>query len=433
MSAPASAPALASLCASAGALEGPHALNVNNIETVEILSTSAFISRARDTLATSLSTTRTVRTPNARASRYNRAVSHEHSHEHRSPDRRGVLYAIAAAALFGASTPLSRALLASVAPTMLAALLYLGGGAGLALSWAIRRGTPLERRDAPWLAAVSLVGGVLAPIALLVGLKHSAASVASLLLNLESVFTALIAWRVFREPIDRRLAFGMALVLAGSLVLTASGAGALSTVRDGRAWGPWLIVLACFLWAVDNNGTRKISDADVRAVVSIKCLVAGSVNLAIALATGARWPSGAVIAKAMALGSLSYGASLLLFVLALRHLGAARTGSWFALAPFVGALGSTVFLQEPVTVALIVATAAMGLGLALHAIERHEHEHAHAELEHEHPHRHDDGHHGHAHADGEALEGHSHRHRHERVVHRHPHFPDTHHQHTHDA
>lgn len=345
-----------------------------------------------------------------------------------------MLFAIAAAVLFGASTPLSRILLASIAPTMLAALLYLGGGVGLALSWLVRRGTPLERRDAPWLAAVSIVGGVLAPIALLVGLKHSAASVASLLLNLESVFTALIAWRVFREPIDRRLAFGMALVLAGSLVLTASSAGG-SAVRDARAWGPWLIVLACFLWGVDNNGTRKISDADVRAVVSVKCLVAGSVNLAIALATGARWPSGPVIAEAMALGSLSYGASLLLFVLALRHLGAARTGSWFALAPFVGALGSTVFLQEPVTLSLIVAMAAMALGLALHAIERHEHEHTHSEIEHEHGHRHDDGHHEHAHThdEGPVIEGHSHRHRHERMVHRHPHFPDTHHQHTHEA
>jgi drug/metabolite transporter (DMT)-like permease len=343
--------------------------------------------------------------------------------------------AIGAAVLFGASTPLSRALLVQIAPAMLAALLYLGAGVGLALSWLVRRGAPLARADAPWLAGAALFGGVLGPMALLFGLRATPAGPASLLLNLESVFTALVAWRVFREAIDRRLALGMALVLAGSLALAWPSTAALAQGAQGaRWWGPALIALACALWAIDNNLTRKVSDADVRAVVAVKCLVAGAVNLGVALVSGAVIPAKSLLVRALALGFASYGVSLLLFVLALRHLGAARTGSWFALAPFVGALGAVLLLREPVTGAMAFATLMMGVGLALHAIERHDHDHTHEESTHAHGHRHDDGHHAHAHAEGVAVrEGHSHEHTHGRVVHRHPHFPDTHHRHTHEA
>lgn len=344
--------------------------------------------------------------------------------------------AVAAAVLFGASTPLSRSLLAHVSPVMLAALLYLGAGLGLALSWLIRRGNPLARADLPWLAGASLFGGVLGPIALLFGLRATPAGPASLLLNLESVFTALLAWALFREAIDRRLAAGMVLVFAGSLSLawpSDSASTVARSITDARWYGPPLIALACALWAIDNNLTRKISDADVRAVVALKCLVAGAVNLGIAFASGASLPDKTLLVRALVLGFASYGLSLLFFVLALRNLGAARTGSWFSLAPFVGALGAVLYLHEPITTAFAFASLLMGAGLALHAIEKHEHEHAHREETHEHAHRHDDGHHEHSHEAGvDSSEGHSHKHTHRQLVHKHPHFPDTHHRHEHE-
>lgn len=348
-----------------------------------------------------------------------------------SPLTRGIFYAIAAAVLFGASTPLSRALLVRVSPALLAALLYLGGGVGLSLSVVVAKpGAGLVRNDARWLAGATLFGGVLGPLALLFGLRATPAGTASLLLNLESVFTAFVAWRVFGEQIDRRLAAGMALVLAASTVLAWPGQvhGATSVI------GPLGIAAACLCWAIDNNLTRKVSDADPRIVVAIKCSVAGAVNLVIALALGARWPGSTMLAASMAVGLSSYGISLLFFVLALRHLGAARTGSWFSLAPFIGAGLSIVFAREPLTVALVVASALMGLALYLHATEKHEHEHKHEPMRHHHGHRHDDGHHTHAHAPGIAVfEGHEHEHEHERIVHAHAHFPDTHHQHDHGS
>lgn len=346
-----------------------------------------------------------------------------------SPPTRGILYAIAAAVLFGASTPLSRALLTRVSPALLAALLYLGGGIGLSLSLFVGRpGARLVRSDARWLAGATLFGGVLGPLALLFGLRATPAGTASLLLNLESVFTAFVAWRVFHEQIDRRVAAGMALVLVASTVLAWPG----QVHGASSVFGPLAIAGACLCWAIDNNLTRKVSDADPRIVVAIKCSVAGLVNLAIALALGAQWPGGAMLAASMTVGLSSYGVSLLFFVLALRHLGAARTGSWFSLAPFIGAGLSLLITREPLTVALVVASALMGVALYLHATEKHEHEHEHEPVRHRHGHRHDDGHHQHEHPAGiDVFEGHEHEHTHERIVHAHAHFPDTHHQHEH--
>jgi drug/metabolite transporter (DMT)-like permease len=347
-----------------------------------------------------------------------------------SPPTRGILYAIAAAVLFGASTPLSRLLLSRVTPALLAALLYLGAGVGLALSLGLaRRGAGLVRSDARWLAGATLFGGVLGPLALLYGLRATPAGVASLLLNLESVFTAFVAWRVFGEQIDRRLAAGMGLVLVASSVLAWPG----QVHGAPTITGPVAIAIACLCWAIDNNFTRKVSDADPRLVVAVKCSVAGAVNLAIALALGARWPGGTMVAVSLFVGLLSYGVSLLCFVLALRHLGAARTGSWFSAAPFIGAGLSLFVAREPLTVALVVASALMGIALYLHGTEKHEHSHEHPPTRHRHGHRHDDGHHRHEHAEGIAVfEGHEHEHEHERVVHAHAHFPDTHHQHEHE-
>lgn len=343
----------------------------------------------------------------------------------------GVGYAVVAALLFGASTPLAKSLLRDLSPWTLAGALYLGAGIGLSALWALtpsRRGPLPTRRDAPWLAGAVFAGGAVAPVLLMEGLRRTPGTTASLLLNLEGVFTAAIAWRVFREHVDRRLALGMALVVGASALLSWSGplVGARSLV------GPLCIAGACLGWAVDNNLTRRVSDLDPRVLVIAKGLVAGSVNLALGVSAATSTPALRPLLGALALGFVSYGLSLVSFVIALRHLGTARTSAWFALAPFVGAAGSVALLGERPAASFYVACAAMGVGLWLHLAERHDHVHRHAPREHEHAHAHDE-HHQHAHEDGVAvLDGHTHAHRHEALEHAHPHFPDTHHRHTHD-
>jgi drug/metabolite transporter (DMT)-like permease len=345
----------------------------------------------------------------------------------------GVPFALASAALFGASTPLAKLLLGAVDPWLLAGVLYLGAGLGLALArpWLHRLGeggaaeAPLRRSDLPWLAAVVLFGGVLGPVLLMLGLARTDAAAAALLLNLESLATLAIAWLVFRENVDRRIFLGAMAILAGAIVLSWSGGGA------GLSWGALLIAGACLSWGVDNNLTRKLSAADPVQIAMLKGLVAGPVNLALALAQGASLPSTGPVLGGLLVGFLGYGASLALFILALRHLGTARTGAYFATAPFVGALLAVPLFGEPVTLRLLVAGALMAFGVWLHLTERHEHEHAHEPMEHEHPHVHDE-HHRHAHGpDDPAGEPHMHRHRHARLVHRHPHYPDLHHRHGH--
>jgi drug/metabolite transporter (DMT)-like permease len=350
---------------------------------------------------------------------------------HRLP---GVPFALASAALFGASTPLAKLLLGAVDPWLLAGVLYLGAGLGLALvrPWLRRSGAgggaaeaPLRRADLPWLAAVVLVGGVLGPVLLMLGLARTEAAPAALLLNLESLATLAIAWLVFGENVDRRIFVGAMAILAGAAVLSWSGEGV------GLGWGALLIAGACLAWGVDNNLTRKLSAADPVQVAMLKGLVAGPVNLALALAQGASLPPAGPLLGGLLAGFLGYGASLALFILALRHLGTARTGAYFATAPFVGASLAVPMFGEPATPRLLAAGGLMGLGVWLHLTERHEHEHVHEPLEHEHPHLHDE-HHRHAHRPDEpASEPHTHPHRHGRLVHRHPHYPDLHHRHGH--
>lgn len=348
----------------------------------------------------------------------------------------GAWLALASAALFGASTPLAKLLLGATDPQLLAGLLYLGSGLGLAAlrPLLLRRpgGAPAEaalgRRDWPWLAGAILAGGVLSPALLLWGLARTPASTASLLLTLEGVFTLAIAWLAFRESVDRRLALGAASILAGAVLLSWQGApgaaGGLGTLA---------IVAACLGWAVDNNLTRKVALADPLQVATFKGLIAGTANAALALLAGQRLPGPGAVAAAGLLGLLAYGASLVLFVRALRLVGAARTGAYFATAPFVGALLAAALLGEPVTARLLAAGGLMALGVWLHLSERHEHEHAHPALEHAHRHVHD-AHHRHAHAaDDPPGEPHSHPHAHPPMRHRHPHFPDAHHRHRHTA
>jgi drug/metabolite transporter (DMT)-like permease len=342
--------------------------------------------------------------------------------------------ALGAAALFGASTPLAKRLTGEIHPVMLAGLLYAGSGAGLAAMLAGRRflransGASIawpRRADLGWLAAAILVGGIVGPVLLMFGLERTAASSASLLLNAEAVLTALFAWFVFREHFDARIALGMASIVAGGIALAWPGSGA-STPS-----GALLVVGACACWALDNNLTRKVAAGDAIAIACLKGLAAGVVNVALALALDQAFPAYVHVAAAAAIGFLGYGVSLALFVVALRGLGAGRTGAYFSVAPFIGAALAVLLDREPLTAQLMLAGTLMAIGVWLHLSERHEHLHAHPELIHEHAHVHD-LHHRHAH-DGQwdGREPHTHRHLHAAMTHRHPHFPDIHHQHEH--
>ena len=351
--------------------------------------------------------------------------------------RRGVGLALGAAFLFGASAPFAKLLLADAAPQLLAGLLYLGSGVGLGIVWLrqrhsaeIARETPLTRRDIPWLAGAIVFGGALGPLLLMIGLTRAPASGASLLLNLEGVFTALLAWFVFRENFDRRIALGMLAIVAGGAALSWEG-----RLAWGGVAGPLAITGACLCWAIDNNLTQKVSAGDPVQITMLKGLAAGSVNTAIAFLLGASWPAAPRVIAALVLGFLSYGVSLVLFVLALRNLGTARTGAYFSTAPFVGALLSIAIFRERPTTILIVAAVLMGLGVWLHFTERHEHEHHHEMLDHDHAHVHDE-HHQHVHAPSDPPvtdpTPHTHWHRHSPIVHSHPHYPDIHHRHSHE-
>jgi drug/metabolite transporter (DMT)-like permease len=345
-------------------------------------------------------------------------------------NRAAIAYALASAALFGASTPLAKLLVGAIAPLLLAGLLYLGSGIGL-LAWFLLRGRPeratsLGRADLPWLAGAIAAGGVAGPALLMYGLTRSDGATASLLLNLEAVFTAAIAWMVFRENVDRRIFAGMAAIVAGGVVLSWH-----EMPRAGGLAGPLLIAAACLAWAVDNNLTRRVSGGDAVTIAGLKGLVAGSVNLTLAMAQGASLPGVPLAAAAGALGLFGYGISLVLFVVALRHLGTARTGAYFSVAPFFGAALALLVLRESPSAAFWIAAALMAAGVWLHLTERHQHPHLHEPMEHTHVHSHDE-HHRHEHGfDWDGREPHTHAHAHRRLAHSHPHYPDLHHRHDH--
>ncbi len=348
--------------------------------------------------------------------------------------RPGIIDALAAAALFGASTPLAKLLVGAVPPVLLAGLLYLGSGVGLLGWWWLRRRlgrevreAALARHDVPWLAGAILAGGVVGPVLLMSGLAHLSAAAVSLMLNLEGVFTASLAWFVFRENFDRRIALGMALIVAGGVVLAWPDEAAGGT-------SPWTLAIvgACFAWAIDNNLTRKVSAGDPVQIAGLKGLMAGLVNTGIALAMGYPLPAAMATVAAGVVGLLGYGLSLVLFVLALRHLGSARTGAYFSTAPFLGAGLSLLLLRETPGFAFFGAAGLMAAGVWLHVTERHEHSHTHEALAHDHAHVHDE-HHQHAHDfSWDGREPHTHFHAHAPLVHSHPHYPDLHHRHAHD-
>ncbi|MEA9993006.1 EamA family transporter [Pseudomonas sp. 10B1] len=342
-----------------------------------------------------------------------------------------VLYALAAAALFGVSTPLAKLFGIGINPLLLAGLLYLGSGLGLAVTRVIRdrgwRASGLTPLEWPWLIGAIAFGGVLGPALLMFGLMRTSGATASLMLNLEAVLTALVAWVVFKENADRRIVAGMIAIVLGGLVLSWS-----QQRQPAFDWlGPMAITLACLCWAIDNNLTRKVSGSDALFVAGSKGLVAATVNCSLALFMGSRLPGISVLAPTLLLGFLGYGVSLVLFVLALRGLGSARTGAYFSTAPFLGAAISLLLLNEPAPPLFWVASTLMGIGVWLHLTENHAHAHEHAPLKHNHRHVHDE-HHQHKHAfKWESAEPHSHEHAHAPLQHSHFHFPDIHHRHRH--
>lgn len=320
---------------------------------------------------------------------------------------RNVLFALLAAALFGASTPFAKLLVGNTPPVLLAGLLYLGSGLGLTLIRLVRdRGwqpSGLSRAEWPWLLGAIFFGGVAGPVALMFGLLTTSGSSASLLLNLEAVLTAAIAWVVFKENADKRIVLGMASIVAGGLVLSWPGHSA----RASDWVGPVLIGVACLCWAIDNNLTRKVSASDALFVAGSKGVVAGLANTLLALSLGAVLPGFATTLATMGVGLLGYGFSLVLFVLALRGLGTARTGAYFSTAPFIGAFIALAVFGESTGLQFWMAALLMGIGVGLHLTEKHVHEHEHGPLEYEHTHTHG------------------------KVRHSHAHFPDIHHRHGH--
>jgi len=341
--------------------------------------------------------------------------------------RRPIAYALLSAALFGASTPLAKLLVGGVAPLALAGLLYLASGIGLGIGVLLRRKpVGLKGDDWRWLVAAIAAGGIAAPALLMYGLRGTGASTASLLLNLEAVFTAALAWVVFRENVGRRVFTGMLAIVAGGALLSWQEAP-----RMADAAGPLFIAAACLAWALDNNLTRRISGGDAVTLAALKGLVAGAVNFSLALAMGAYVPAPGALMLAGLVGLLGYGISLVLFIVALRDLGTARTSAYFSVAPFFGAAIGLVLLGEQTDAAFWGAAALMALGVWLHVTERHEHEHVHEPLTHSHEHVHDE-HHQHAHPPGtDGRHPHVHVHQHARLRHRHPHYPDLHHRHRH--
>jgi drug/metabolite transporter (DMT)-like permease len=353
-----------------------------------------------------------------------------------TPSLRPTLQALAAAILFGASAPLSKSLLGSIDPIPLAAFLYLGSGLGawflFAFRKSVQKNNPSEERisrtDIPWLAGAILAGGVIAPILLLLGLDRTPASTASLLLNFEAVATALIASLLFREAVGKRIFLAVGLITLASILLSWNG-GAW-----GFSFGALAIVTACILWGLDNNLTRNISGKDPLMIVGIKGLCAGGFSLLLSLGLKIPIPPARVIFIAMLVGVVCYGLSIQLFILALRGLGSARTGTLFGIAPFVGAILSLIFLQEIPQMLFWVSLPIMAVGAWLMLTEVHAHEHTHPASEHAHSHSHPDEHHKHHQGDKEKpFSGtHSHPHQHEPLTHSHVHTPDLDHRHDHN-
>ncbi len=344
-----------------------------------------------------------------------------------APALRGALLALAAAVLFGASTPLVQRFGQGLGAFSTAALLYAGAAA---VGWLLRRPAVREaqllRADVWRLLAMAAFGAVIGPVALAWGLQHTSGTSASLMLTLEALFTALLAWRLYGETLAGRVWAALGLLLAGA---------ALLVVDQGRSggtqlWGLLAVLLATAAWGVDNSLSRALAERDPGQVVLAKATLGAGATAALAWAFGEALPAAGPAAALLFIGAAAYGLSLRFYLLAQRAFGAARTGSVFAFAPFIGALLALGLGERSTSVLLLLGSVLMLAGVLLHLAESHGHEHQHEALEHEHAHQHDDAHHNHAHKSPAPAE-HSHWHRHSPLQHVHPHVPDAHHAHRH--
>lgn len=339
--------------------------------------------------------------------------------------------ALGAAVFFGASTPFAKQLVGQISPMLLAGLLYAGSGLGLFLIRLIKdhrwKYSRLGKGDWVWLISAIGFGGILGPILLMFGLQQTSAATTSLLLNLEAVLTALLAWVVFKEHTAYRIMVGMFLIVIGGVLLSWPH----NESTQHNVYGLIAIAGACLCWAIDNNLTRKVSAGDPFFIAGSKGLVSGFVNISIALCFGMIMPPWLTTCYTLLVGFIGYGVSLVLFVLALRGLGTARTGAYFSMAPFVGAVIAILFFHETTSLFFWIAFFLMGVGVWLHLTEHHEHEHTHEPIAHNHSHIHDE-HHQHVHDfPWDGKEPHAHHHHHEGIKHTHPHYPDIHHRHGH--
>ncbi len=343
------------------------------------------------------------------------------------PALRGGLLALLAAALFGISTPLVQKLGQGLGPFTTAALLYVGAAViGALLRQHVSKEARILRSDGPRLLAVALFGAVLGPVALAWGLQRTSGTGASLMLTLEALSTALLAWRLYGETMDRRVWAAMLLLLAGGVLLIVD-----QGLASGGQWLGLLAVLAATAaWGMDNTLSRALAERDPGQVVLAKAALGATATLLLAVATDEPLPSWSAAAGLAAVGATGYGLSLRFYLLAQREFGAARTGSVFAFAPFIGATLAFAMGDRSASWGMALGGLLMLAGVALHLAEAHDHEHEHEALEHEHAHRHDDGHHDHHH-DVMPSGAHSHAHRHEPIRHRHAHVPDVHHMHDH--
>lgn len=343
------------------------------------------------------------------------------------PALRGAFLALLAALLFGVSTPLVQQVGMGLGAFSTAALLYAGAALlGAALRQPVEREARLQRSDAPRLLAMAVAGAVIGPVALAWGLQRTSGASASLMLTLEALFTAVLAWRLYGESLDRRVASAMLLLLLGGLVLV------LDQGRMGQAsWlGLLAVLLATSAWGVDNTLSRALAERDPAQVVLAKSAVGALASSGLAWLVGEPLPGLLAATGLLLIGATAYGLSLRLYLLAQRAFGAARTGSVFAFAPFIGALVAIALGDRAWGLGMMLGSALMLAGVLLHLAENHEHEHEHSDLAHEHAHRHDDGHHDHTHTVTPQGE-HSHWHHHAPIRHQHAHTPDVHHAHAH--
>lgn len=349
------------------------------------------------------------------------------SNESTHPALKGGLLALLASALFGLSTPMVQSLGKGVGSFTTAALLYAGAAV---VAWVLRQPAAKEagvkKSDWPRLFAMAGTGAVIGPVALAWGLQNTSGSSASLMLTLEAVFTAVLAWRWYGETLNKRVIWAVVLMVAGGVVLVIEQ-GALGQVQ---LWGLLAVMLATVAWGVDNTLSRGVASRDPGQVVLVKSALGAMCTGALACLFGESTPLAVTAIGLVIIGATGYGLSLRFYLLAQRIFGAARTGSVFAFAPFIGAVGAFALGDRSGSALIVMAGALMMLGVLLHLMEAHAHEHTHDPLEHEHSHRHDDGHHDHMHELMPTVP-HNHRHKHEPVTHSHAHVPDAHHGHSH--